>query len=283
MALPADAGCVHLARRNGSDKRDPQTPITTKILSYIMVSPPTNPAASSETPSSITTPTVTAEAIITPTPTPVCALLGPEFKVYSVRFSGAIDFTESRVEIATYTDTLGKAYLRYYISNTDIDGLQLINLALVHALPASPTCTRLVRRDSSNKCGPEAPATVTATATTATIPVDTASSVTPTDPTTPSVTKESTTDTPTPTPTGPAICDPNGPDFKTYVVRLTGIHNYGEFESEEGEYKELVAATFDCFLITGDDSYAMTLTYRPRPRDADIMKSWPQTASVIEA
>ncbi|KAJ1994021.1 hypothetical protein H4R33_000423 [Dimargaris cristalligena] len=165
---------------------------------------------------------------------------------------------------------------------------------LALAYPANnPECTHPVRRDgSNNKCGPPQVPTTTVPVVDPTPTL----SVTPTEETTATTTStEESTTAPidptittteasyTPTPTGPTGCDPRGTGFNSYIVRLAGVNDYMVFEGSEDEYKDKVRATFDCYLLTDDDSFALKLVYRLRPSDAEIMRSWPETGSVTLA
>ncbi|KAJ1994020.1 hypothetical protein H4R33_000422 [Dimargaris cristalligena] len=164
---------------------------------------------------------------------------------------------------------------------------------LALAYPANnPECTHLVRRDGSNsKCGPPQVPTITVPVVDPTLTL----SVTPTEETTATTTStEESTAAPidpttttteasyTPTPTGPPACDPKGTEFDDYKVTLAGITYYGNFEMEMDTYMNKIKANLDCFEFVTVNSMVMYFQYRLRSSEADLLRSWPETGSVMK-
>ncbi|KAJ1984734.1 hypothetical protein H4R33_004275 [Dimargaris cristalligena] len=153
--------------------------------------------------------------------------------------------------------------------------------SLALALPTRPDCGYLVRRDGSNKCGPEVPGINTVT------PVDTAG-VTVTDgtattTTTTSITIDPTTTevtvTPTPTPTTPAVCDPMGAGFENFTVRLPNVHDPNTFLQLANALVMKMATKVDCFYFQ-PDAFNLKITARLRPADADLVRTFPEVDEI---
>ncbi|KAJ1994022.1 hypothetical protein H4R33_000424 [Dimargaris cristalligena] len=132
---------------------------------------------------------------------------------------------------------------------------------LIQALPADSDCAHLVRRDgSNNKCGPPQVPTTTASDEVAT-------------------TTTTTSDEPSTPPH--EDCNVFAGGFAEYEVKIVGT-NFETFGTMWREYNTKVESAFSCLALTTINNAFQKLTYTLRSSDADILRTWPETASVTQ-
>ncbi|KAJ1994019.1 hypothetical protein H4R33_000421 [Dimargaris cristalligena] len=135
---------------------------------------------------------------------------------------------------------------------------------LALALPTETRITSFTHRDSPNKCGPPQVPTPTTTKVDSTTTIDSMP-----------------TDTDGPTPGEPSGCNVFASGFAEYEIQIVGA-TLSDFTSKGSDYADKVARIITCFTLTAIIPYDMKLTFRIRSVDAEVLRTWPETSSVIE-